>query len=109
MECGKIVNGDDTTAHWGPPGEAANPGHLIAVAEVLVELSDEIEALGAQLCMDPTILARHLAPLQAIDLIAQKQRWLATLLLADCPVSAVASIAVDALRDRLAPVCQQGR
>ena len=45
----------------------------------------------------------------AIDLIAQKQRWLATLLLADCPVSAVASIAVDALRDRLAPVCQQGR
>ena len=109
MQCGKIVKDDKMTDGWGPPGEAASPGHLIAVAEVLVELSDEIEALGAQLCVDPAILARHLAPLQAIDLIAQKQRWLATLLLADCPVSAVASIAVDALRDRLAPVCQPGR
>ena len=81
----------------------ASPGHLLEIAEVLLELSGEIEGLGAQLCTDPTVMLRHLAPLQAIDLIAQKQRWLATLLRDDCPVSAVNSISVDALRDRLSP------
>ena len=40
--------------------------------------------------------------LQAIDLIAQKQRWLATLLKADCPISAVHTIGVEALKARFA-------
>lgn len=95
MECRPVLPGDD-------PG----PGHLLAIAEVLTELSSEIEGLGAQLCTDPAVIVRHLAPLQAIDLIAQKQRWLATLLLADCPVSAVAGIAVEALRERLSSTRQ---
>ncbi len=80
---------------------SSGPEHLIAVADVLVELSEEIEELGEQLCSDPAIIVPHLALLQAIDLIAQKQRWLATLLLADCPITAVSNIAVDALRERL--------
>jgi hypothetical protein len=39
--------------------------------------------------------------LQAIDLIAQKQRSLARLLEADCPIQAIEQIGLDVLRDRL--------
>ena len=88
------------------PAHGAAPAHLATIAEVLIELSGEIEGLGAQLCADPALILRHLAPLQAIDMIAQKQRWLATLLRAECPVSAVDSISVDALRERLAAARQ---
>ena len=74
--------------------------HLTTVADVLIELASEIEELGARLCTDPTIIANHIAQLQSIDLIAQKQRWLATMLHADCPLSAVDTIGVEALKER---------
>jgi len=77
--------------------------HLTTVADVLGELASEIEALGTALCMDGSIVARHTATLQSIDLIAQKQRWLATLLMADCPLSAVDTIGVETLKARFAP------
>jgi len=76
--------------------------HLTTVADVLHELASEIEELGTSLCMDPAIIARHMGTLQSIDLIAQKQRWLATLLKADCPLSAVNTIGVEALKARFA-------
>jgi CheY-like chemotaxis protein len=47
------------------------------------------------------IAMRHMDILQAIDLIAQKQRSLAFLLEADSPVSAIEKIAIDVLRDRM--------
>jgi len=71
------------------------------IAVVLEELSQEVEALGASLCGDMDIAMRHMDSLQAIDLIAQKQRSLASLLDADCPESEVEKIAIDVLRERL--------
>lgn len=83
----------------GPLGDPV-AAHLATVADVLNELSCEIEMLGALLCADPAIITRHVAQLQSIDLIAQKQRWLAAMLLADRPHSVVDMIGVEALRTR---------
>ncbi len=79
----------------------ANAATHRQIAAVLEELSQEVEALGAALCLDTDIALRHLSVLQAIDLIAQKQRTLAGLLQADCPESGIEQIAIDTLRDRL--------
>lgn len=74
--------------------------HLQTAADILVEMSEEIEALGEGLCIDPTIIANHVSALQGIDLMAQKQRWLAALLRAECFASEVSRISVDSLRER---------
>ena len=71
------------------------------IAVVLEELSQEVEALGAALCVDIDIAMRHVDTLQAIDLIAQKQRSLAALLEADCPEAQIERIAIDTLRERM--------
>jgi hypothetical protein len=90
----------------GSGNSGADPEHIAAhlttVADVLQELATEIEDLGTSLCMDPAIIQNHVATLQSIDLIAQKQRWLATLLQADCPLTAVKTIGVEALKARFA-------
>lgn len=75
--------------------------HLPEVAAVLAELAEEIELLGARLCADPELAAGHLEELQAIDAIAQKQRLLAEVLRADCPISAIERIGVEDLKVRL--------
>jgi hypothetical protein len=74
---------------------------LAAVADILGELGNEVEALGVSLCCDPAVAASHMEALQAFDLIAQKQRGLAALLRADCPVSALAALGLDELKIRL--------
>jgi len=74
--------------------------HLQTAAEILIEMSEEIEALGEGLCIDPAIISNHVAALQGIDLMAQKQRWLAALLRAECFDSEVSRISVDSLRKR---------
>jgi len=74
---------------------------LAAVADVLGELSNEVEALGVTLCLDADVAARHIETLQAFDLIAQKQRGLAALLRADCPVAALAALGLEELKQRL--------
>lgn len=71
------------------------------IAVVLEELSIEVEALGGALCIDPEIAMRHIDTLQAIDLIAQKQRSLAALLGADTPDAGIDHIAIETLRDRM--------
>jgi len=71
------------------------------IAKVLTELSFEIEALGNLLCSDMNFAMQHMEQLQAIDLISQKQRSLATLLEADCPKAAMSGIGLDALVKRL--------
>ena len=71
------------------------------IAEVLEELSREVEALGSSLCGDMDIAMRHMDTLQAIDLIAQKQRSLAAVLNADCVVEGVESIGLEKLRERM--------
>ncbi len=74
---------------------------LAAVADILGELGNELEALGASLCCDPMVAARHVVALQAFDLIAQKQHGIASLLRADCPVTALAELGLDDLKRRL--------
>jgi hypothetical protein len=75
--------------------------HLAEVAVILAEMCDEIELLGARLCADPLLVASHLEDLQAIDTIAQKQRWLSEVIRADCKVSAIERIGVEDLKARL--------
>ena len=71
------------------------------IAIVLEELAEEVEALGASLCCDMDIAMRHMDKLQAIDLIAQKQRSLGNLLVAERPAEEIERIAIDVLRDRM--------
>lgn len=85
-----------------------NDPHLQAVAEVLLDLSSEIEAMGTTLCADADFVQRHVQQLQLIDLVAQKQRSLATLLRADCPKSAMSQICLDDLRARLSDLIAGG-
>ena len=73
---------------------------FIAMAEVLSELGAEIEALGEVLCHDPDFAGRHVRELQAIDLIAQKQRALATILAAGFSATEMRRINLDTLRSR---------
>lgn len=81
-------------------GEEARP-HLRAVADVLLDLSLDIEMLGTTLCASPEVVQHHVQELQAIDMIAQMQRSLAALLQADCPKRAMSEIGLEALRTRL--------
>lgn len=73
---------------------------FIAMAEVLGELGTEIEALGEVLCRDEGFAGRHVRELQAIDLIAQKQRALAAILIAGFSDSEMRRISLEALRSR---------
>ncbi|MCJ2184342.1 hypothetical protein MTR62_16825 [Novosphingobium sp. 1949] len=71
-----------------------------AMAEVLLELGTEVEALGEVLCRDESFAGRHLRELQAIDLIAQKQRALAAILAAGFSEAEMRRISLEALRRR---------
>lgn len=71
------------------------------IALVLEELAQEVEGLGAALCGDIDVAMRHMDSLQAIDLIAQKQRSLSALLNADCLETEVERIGLDILRERM--------
>ena len=75
----------------GGPSEA----HLKEMALMLGEISAQLEKLGEVLCHDPEFVNRHVQELQAIDLIAQKQRALATMLGAECPTSALAEVGLE--------------
>lgn len=79
---------------------APPPAVARGVAEVLTELADEIERLGGTLCAHPVFAAEHLSELQAIDLIAQKLGSLAGVLRADCAVTAISGVQLDALKNR---------
>lgn len=82
------------------PAGAVEP-HLREAAQILAELASQVEALGARLCTDPAVIARHITELQVIDLIAQKQMHLAQLLMADCPLAAAGAMGVDAVKERI--------
>ena len=82
--------------------------HMAAVAQVLRELGGEIEALGVVLCSDPALAGQHARELQAIDLIAQMQQALSSLLVADCLNCALDQVRIDSLRERLRVCLPQG-
>ncbi|QQN73362.1 hypothetical protein [Croceicoccus sp. YJ47] len=74
---------------------------MTGVVEALNVISRDIEALGALLCADADIAARHAHSLQDVDRIAQVARQLATVLDAEHPSDAVELIGIDALRHQL--------
>lgn len=80
------------------------PHRLLALgaAELLAELSYEVEALGGALCRDPALAQGHMASLQAIDLVAQKLCGLADLLAAESPATGIARLRLESLRERFA-------
>jgi|GEM_PF-676512 hypothetical protein len=88
-------------AETGGPQDDVREATHHQIAVVLEELALEVEDLGGRLCLDMDIVTRHMDVLQAIDLIAQKQRSLARLLEADCPVTAIEQIGLDVLRNRM--------
>ncbi len=71
-----------------------------AVAGILSEIGAEVEALGEVLCRDEGFAARHMRELQAIDMIAQKQRALAAILSAGLCEQEMSKITIDSLRNR---------
>jgi len=76
-------------------GSNAADAHLKEMATMLGEISTQLEKLGEVLCHDPEFVGRHVTELQAIDLIAQKQRALAAVLGAECPTSALAGVGLE--------------
>ena len=96
-----IVDGMCVDPWPGPQAPPVNHATHRQIALVLEEMSHDVEALGAALCADPEVALRHSDMLQAIDLIAQKQRSLAALLQADCPEDEIEQIAIDVLRERM--------
>lgn len=86
---------------------AAEPRHA-AMANILTELGDEIEALGEALCRDTGFAARHMRELQAIDLIAQKQRALAAIVAAGFSETELRRISLDALHQRFCGFLEDG-
>lgn len=79
-----------------------------AMAQVLNELGTEVEALGEVLCRDADFAARHLRELQAIDLIAQKQRALAAILEAGFSAAEMGRINLETLRHRFCGFIEDG-
>lgn len=74
------------------------------VAAIVDALGGEIEALGELLCSDPAVSARFAHQLQAIDVIAQKQRQLASIIAASEIHDAIANLSLDELRTALTDV-----
>ncbi len=77
------------------------PHQQAVAAELLSELSAEIEELGVALCRDPDFARYHMLQLQAIDLIAQKQRCIADLLSAQSVDHAMDEIDLEEVKARI--------
>lgn len=71
------------------------------IAGELEHMRAEIERLGAILCSDPDLAARHIGALQALDAIGQQQMALAAVLRATDAPAAIRGTPLEALRERL--------
>lgn len=81
------------------------PNHLQlqVIAFELAALAIDIEAIGAELCANPAVVSAYGMSLQSIDMIGQRQRALAELLLAekfdqalvDCRLDRIAELFVE--------------
>lgn len=70
-------------------------------ADVLIDLSGELERLGAGLCEDPEVVGAHMESLQGIDRIVQTQRSLAAVLSASRPSHAVEELSLEQLKQKM--------
>lgn len=78
------------------------------IAEVLYEMAEDAERLGAGLCVDPQITANHGVELQGIDLFAQTLRQLSVVLAAESPCNSASNVTLEELRSRLVTAAQAG-
>lgn len=79
-----------------------HPPQFAALAAILLDLSNEIEAVGSRFCTDPEFVANHLHDLQIFDRVCQVQKEVADLLVAECPACAMQNLRLDFMRLRLA-------
>ena len=84
-----------------PPVAAGAAAAAVLLRFCILSLGSLLIGVGVSLCCDPAVAASHMEALQAFDMIAQKQRGLAALLRADCPVTALAALGLDELKLRL--------
>ena len=75
-----------------------------SLADELDAARTDLEALSGSLCADPDIVTRHVAALQTLDDVGQRQAAAASVLRAGDPLAAVAAIPLDAMRARLCAV-----
>lgn len=81
--------------------EMSASSQMVIISGMLQDLAADIEELGATLCQAPTFAGMHICELQSIDLIAQKQRCLASLLDSGLTEASIESVGIDVLRERL--------
>ncbi len=82
------------------------PGHstalLAEISQILKDMAESSEDLGADLSANPQVLDNHMVQLQRIDLFAQTLSHLANILAAEHPDLAVGEVRLDQLRHQLA-------
>lgn len=72
------------------------------LADELDALRGELERLGVTLCADPAVAREHMAALQSLDQIGQRQAAVAAILRAPDRAEAARNVRLEALAGRLA-------
>lgn len=75
---------------------------LALLADELDALRSELEGLGVSLCADPVVARGHMAALQSLDQIGQRQAAVADILRAPDRVEAARDVRLEAMARRLA-------
>jgi len=73
----------------------------LSLAQMLVSMSREIDEIGAHICCQGDIAALCFKELQAIDLVAQKQREIARLISAFDLQETIDTITIEDMKRRL--------
>ncbi len=79
------------------------------IADELDRIRDMLEEMGVQLCGDPEVVRSHLAALQTIDELCQRNENLARTLRADDMIAESSTITLESLRMRLQSAVAQQR
>jgi hypothetical protein len=72
------------------------------IAGIMSELTAEIEALCARMCLYPVVISGHFDELQRVDRLAQKIAAIGQVLDAECPITAAGALRLEELHARLA-------
>ncbi len=75
---------------------------LAEISQILKDMAESSEDLGADLSANPQVLDNHMVQLQRMDLFAQTLSQLATVLATEHPDQAVCEVRLDQLRHQLA-------
>lgn len=75
---------------------------LDLLADELDALRGELERLGVALCADPAVARGHMAALQSLDQIGQRQAAIAEILRAPDRAKAARDVRLEAMARRLA-------